>query len=599
MKIASSDITTLWAGVLIEELIRSGAKTFVVAPGSRSTPLTLAIGNNKKADIITHFDERGAAFFALGHSRATDKPTVVICTSGTAVANCLPAVIEAAMDNVPLIIVSADRPPELHETRANQTIRQEDIFADYCRWRFTLPCPDQSMPPEFVLTTVDQAVYRSRRSPAGPVHLNVQYREPFLPDFNRPVAAKYLAGVQDWMNRETPYTTYTPTESAAAGVDFDRISKSISGTTRGLLVVGRLKQRVGETTAVADLASQLGWPVVTDILSGLRLRAIDSVTHLPHFDLSLLDQPAALSFDCILHLGGPLVSKRINQFLASQSAEYVVVNDHPDRQDAGHRVTMRVESNVEVFARTLIAQLPKGQTISPANSLVAIDGAIAEVLAEIVDKNKELCEPMVPRIIAREIAGDHSVVIASSLPIRDFDMFAPSGAGPAYVACNRGASGIDGTLATAVGIAHGRRRPTTLVIGDLAMLHDLNSLALLRTADMLPMTIIVINNGGGAIFSLLPVADLDTITISVDAGTHSGIFEKLFLQGHDFRFEAAAGMFGLEYHNPGTAEEFRTAYHSAVRNSRSTLIELSFDWRESRRIRRQLQERIVARLKQV
>jgi 2-succinyl-5-enolpyruvyl-6-hydroxy-3-cyclohexene-1-carboxylate synthase len=414
---------------------------------------------------------------------------------------------------------------------------------------------------------------------------------------DRPVAAEYLAAVRDWMNGAEPYTTYAQFENSPTGTDLDRIVKSITSKTRGLLVVGRLKQRDGETAAVIDLASRLGWPVVTDILSGLRLRAIDSASHLSHFDLSLPDQSSALNFDCILHLGGPLVSKRIHQLVASQTAEYIVVNDHPDRQDSGHRVTMRIESDVATFARSVTARLPKDRPLPPENPLVATNRAISEVLAEALDTANDLCEPLVPRIIARDILADHSLVIASSLPIRDFDMYAPTDNAPAYVACNRGASGIDGTLATAVGVAHGRKRPTTLVIGDLAMLHDLNSLALLRTPDLPPITIVVINNGGGAIFSLLPVADLEAT--SVERGAGSGTFEKLFLQGHDLRFEAAARMFDVEYHNPASVDDFRNIYRKAVRNDRSTIIELTFDWRESRRIRRQLQDRIVARLKQV
>jgi 2-succinyl-5-enolpyruvyl-6-hydroxy-3-cyclohexene-1-carboxylate synthase len=258
---------------------------------------------------------------------------------------------------------------------------------------------------------------------------------------------------------------------------------------------------------------------------------------------------------------------------------------------------MRIESNVEAFARSVIARLPKVRPVPLENPLVTTNRAISAILAKALDTANDLCELLVPRIIARGILADHSLVIASSLPIRDFDMYAPTDNAPAYVACNRGASGIDGTLATAVGVAHGRKRPTTVVIGDLAMLHDLNSLALLRTPELPPITIVVINNGGGAIFSLLPVADLEAT--SVERGAGSDTFEKLFLQGHHLRFQAAARMFDVEYHNPSSADDFRNVYRKAVRNERSTLIELTFDWRESRRIRRQLQDRIVARLKQV
>ena len=172
----------LWANLIVEELIRCGVEFFCVAPGSRSTPLVAALAANDKAHSLVHFDERGTAFAALGYARATGRPAAWITTSGTAVANGLPAVVEASTDGVPMILLTADRPPELRQTGANQTIDQPDIFGDYVRWRFDLPAPDPTIDPAMVLTTVDQAAYRARRSPQGPVHLNLMFREPFLPE---------------------------------------------------------------------------------------------------------------------------------------------------------------------------------------------------------------------------------------------------------------------------------------------------------------------------------------------------------------------------------------------------------------------------------
>nr|MBA3389279.1 2-succinyl-5-enolpyruvyl-6-hydroxy-3-cyclohexene-1-carboxylic-acid synthase [Rubrobacter sp.] len=178
----TSQANRLWAGLIVEELVRSGIDFFCVAPGSRSTPLVAALAENPKARSLVHFDERGTAFAALGYARATGRPAVWITTSGTAVANGLPAVVEASVDGVPMILLTADRPPELRQTGANQTVDQPDIFGDFVRWRFDLPAPDLSVDPAMVLTTVDQAAYRAVRAPRGPVHLNLMFREPFLPD---------------------------------------------------------------------------------------------------------------------------------------------------------------------------------------------------------------------------------------------------------------------------------------------------------------------------------------------------------------------------------------------------------------------------------
>lgn len=589
MKTESMDITTLWATLVVEELIRSGVRTFVISPGSRSTPLALAVGSHRDADTVTHFDERGAAFFALGHARGTKVPAVLICTSGTAVANYFPAVIESAMDHVPMLILSADRPPELLGTGANQTIRQSDVFGDYTRWRSTLPCPDQAIPAEFVLTTVDQAIYRSLRAPSGPVHLNFQFREPLTPDPNRKVPKEYLSSVADWVNHKRPYTTYVSPELAVSTADRAAVADGIARAKSGLLIVGRLKQRADEIDAVTTLANRLGWPVVSDIGSGLRLGAVGLTNHLPHFDLSLLRQSARTGFDSILHLGGPLVSKRTNEFLAMHGGEYIVVNDHSERQDSGHRVTRRIECDVAAFAHALAALMPENRSVSRSHDLTKTDQAIANEIEATIDAGN-LSEPLVPRIIARGISSGDALFVASSLPIRDFDMYAPAVNRTVSVGSNRGASGIDGTLASATGFARGLNRPMTLVIGDTALLHDLNSLALLQTPGLPPVTIVVINNGGGAIFSMLAVADLPTEI----AGP--GIFEKLFLQGHMFNFRSAAEMFDIEYHNPHDAGSFQDTYRSVTAGNQSTLIELTFDWRESRGLRLELRERIIARM---
>src|SRR5215213_3717511 len=190
----------LWAYLIVEELLRCGIEFFCVAPGSRSTPLVAALAANARARSLIHFDERGTAFAALGYARATGRPAAWITTSGTAVANGLPAVVEAATDGVPMVLLTADRPPELRQTGANQTIDQPDIFGDYIRWRFDLPAPDPAIDPAMVLTTVDQAAYRASRTPQGPVHLNLMFREPLLPEDE-----DALSGPSSWMKSGEPY----------------------------------------------------------------------------------------------------------------------------------------------------------------------------------------------------------------------------------------------------------------------------------------------------------------------------------------------------------------------------------------------------------
>lgn len=600
--ITACDITTLWARLVIEELCRCGVRTFVVSPGSRSTPLTLALAANKKAEIITHFDERGAAFLALGYARASGNPAALVCTSGTAVADYLPAVIEASIDFIPMIVLSADRPPELHQTGANQTIEQANIFGEYCRRRFTIPCPDEGIRPEFLLTTIDQAAYGAMSVPAGPVHLNLEYREPFVPDVEAVVPSDYVASLKQWQKRDWPFTRYGGPELKVSTSEIESLVARLKAVERGLLVIGRLKQLGGERFAIAALARALGWSVIADIGSGLRLGVPDGVHLLPHADPALLDDKGEVNVQCVLQIGSGLVSRRVTEYIGRQiEGEYILVNDHPFRQDPGHRVTSRFECDVESFAQSLTAALGTGERSRTVSRLKVANDAVATMLAETFDESDILSEMAVPRILAQEVPAGQALWLASSMPIRDFDMLAPTGEHSPRVGCNRGVSGIDGTMASACGFARGLNQPTTVVIGDLALLHDLNSLALVTDPKQPPMTIIVINNGGGGIFSLLPVARLDTDVTRQLFDRDSETFEReviepLFLTTHTHRFAQAAAMFGLGYCSPSTVAEFRREYRASVSGKRSTLIELTFDWRESRRVRREMNDRIVALL---
>jgi 2-succinyl-5-enolpyruvyl-6-hydroxy-3-cyclohexene-1-carboxylate synthase len=602
--IAGCDITTLWARLVIEELGRCGVQTFVVSPGSRSTPLALALAADKKAEVITHFDERGAAFFALGHARATGRPAALVCTSGTAVANYLPAVIEASSDCVPMIVLSADRPPELHQTGANQTIEQANLFGEYCRRRFSIPCPDEKMPPEFVLTTIDQAVYRSMSVPAGPVHLNLEYREPLAPGIAGPMTTHYISSLDRWMNSDQPFTTYNKPNLTVSTAGIESLAARLSSVRRGLLVVGRLGQLGSECDAVVALARKLGWPVIAEIGSGFRLGMPDDygMHHLAFADLALLDEKSKNNWSCILHIGGGLVSRRVAEFIGHQNdCEYIVVNDRPFRQDPTHNVTTRFECDVAWFAWALAAVLKSGQQANGVSRLAAANDAVAQILSETLDKSDLLTEASVPRIVATELPVGHAVFLASSMPIRDFDMYAPVTKHSPRIGCNRGASGIDGTIASACGFSRGLNQPVTVVIGDLALLHDLNSLALVGGTNRPPVTVVVINNGGGAIFSLLPVARMESDVTSQFFDKDSDAFEReviepLFLTTHRYRFEQAAAMFELDYRNPSTVDEFRRDYRNAVNGTKSTLIELTFNWRGSRRMRQELQSRIISHL---
>jgi 2-succinyl-5-enolpyruvyl-6-hydroxy-3-cyclohexene-1-carboxylate synthase len=567
----------LWATLIVEELVRSGVDFFCVAPGSRSTPLVAALAADEKAESLIHFDERGTAFTVLGYARATGRPAAWITTSGTAVANGLPAVVEAATDGVPMILLTADRPPELRQTGANQTIDQPDIFGDYVRWRFDLPVPEEAVDPAMVLTTVDQAVYRARRAPSGPVHLNLMFREPFLPEDweERPSVP------ERWSKSGEPYTRYAATKPAVDLDEVEHLWEALRPVERGLVVAGRLPSRK-QGEAVLRLSESLGWPLLPDVGSQVRLGA-RSENLVPYYDAFLASEPfkEAHAPQTVLHIGGHAVSKRLEQFLAwSRPDSYVVVRENPFRLDPGHRVTHSVETDVLDLCAAL-AKLAERRPPATAASWAAGWREASEKVDNYLDRlfegAEESNEPVVARLISRHIPERHALVVASSMPIRDLDTFAAPDGAPVPVAANRGASGIDGTVATAAGFARGSGRPLTLLIGDLALLHDLNSLAMLRN---LPAIVVVLNNDGGAIFSFLPVA------------RHRAFFEPYFGTPQGLGFEHAAAMFGLHYEHPSSATELVEAYRAASARNAPALIEVRTDREENVTLHRRLLEEI-------
>jgi len=580
---AAPHANLLWATLIVEELVRNGVGFFCVAPGSRSTPLVAALASNEKTENLVHFDERGTAFAAVGYARATGLPAAWITTSGTAVANGLPAVVEAATDGVPMILLTADRPPELRQTGANQTIDQPDIFGDYVRWRFDLPAPEESMDPAMVLTTIDQAVYRARRAPSGPVHLNLMFREPFLPDPDEYLDK--LPAPACWQKSGEPYTRYAATKPSVDPDEVERLWEALRPVERGLVVAGRLPSRK-QGEAVLRLADGLGWPLLPDVGSQIRLGTA-SRNLVPLYDALLASDRFKEEHapEAVLHVGGRAVSKRLDQFLAQRRPDpYVVVRENPFRLDPGHRVTHSVEADVLAFCAAL-TQAAERRSLAGDASWTAGWRAASEQADSHLDRvfagTRELNEPLVARLVSRHVPERDGLCVASSMPIRDVDTFAAPDGAPVPVAANRGASGIDGTVASAAGFARGLGRPLTLLIGDLALLHDLNSLAMLRD---LPVVVVVLNNDGGAIFSFLPVA------------RHKEFFEPYFGTPQGLSFEHAAAMFGLGYERPRSATEFVEAYRAAYVRNGPTLIEVRTDREENLEVHRRLLETLSTEL---
>ncbi|HLA64054.1 MAG TPA: 2-succinyl-5-enolpyruvyl-6-hydroxy-3-cyclohexene-1-carboxylic-acid synthase, partial [Rhodothermales bacterium] len=488
------NVNALWAGLLVEELVRQGVGLFVVAPGSRSAPLALAVAGHPTADVLVHVDERGGAYAALGYARATGRPAALVTTSGTAVANALPAVVEAAEDGVPLLLLTADRPPELRDTGANQTIRQPGLFGGYVRWSADVPAPSADVDPALVLTTAAQAVHRSL-SPPGPVHLNLMFREPLAPVADGADVTALVAPLEGWLTGGAPYTRYGAPPAAPDDAVVAELAARVEGVARGVVVAGK-SDDPALGAAAAHLAAALGWPLLPDLGSGARLGSTSPET-IPCADLVLTsDRMKRAPLDAVIHLGGPPTSKRLLTWLgAARPAVWAVARRGPARYDPAHAVTHRIEADPALFAHALAAEvIPPARPTAWLTGWRAVGDAVGAALEDAFSDDA-LTEPRTARVAAAAIPAGGGLVAAASMPVRDLDAFAAPGGAAVRVAANRGASGIDGTVGTAVGFARGLGAPTLLLIGDLALLHDLNALTLLREGP--PVVVVAVNNDGG------------------------------------------------------------------------------------------------------
>ena len=551
------NINYCWGSLIAEELIRGGIEYFCIAPGSRSSALVVPIARHKKAKTFVHFDERGLAFHALGYVTATKKPVVLVCTSGTAVANFLPAVVEASKKKLPLVVITADRPPELRQTGAVQTIDQSGIFGKYVVWQTDMPCPDLAIKPEFVLTTIDQALYQARRR-GGVVHINCMFREPLSPTEVKTDWKNYFDGTKAWQKSSQPYTQYVSPKPGSLS-DPTAIARRINAIKKGIVVVGKID--AGEHDAVIEFAKRLGWPVFADISSGLRLGCTEkNIIH--YFDQLLLSEKVRNEIsDCaIVHLGGRITSKRYYEFVqAKQPAEYIMVLNHALRNDPAHKVTVRLESSVSDFCKSMLPLVKRGKNPVLQSLITANQRLDKDIEAKL--RREPLSESYAARLVSQLVPEGTGVFLSNSMPIRDMDMYADFKGAKVQVAGNRGASGIDGIIASACGYAKGLQAPVTLMIGDLAFLHDLNSLAILKDVEQ-PVIMVILNNGGGRIFSFLPIAK------------EQDVFEKYFGTPHPFTFANAAAMFELNYHRPHDAKQLGKVYTQAFKSRTSTIIEI-------------------------
>jgi 2-succinyl-5-enolpyruvyl-6-hydroxy-3-cyclohexene-1-carboxylate synthase len=479
----------------VDELARCGMTHAVTSPGSRNAPLALTLAGDPRLRAVSVLDERSAGFFALGMAKSSGRPVAVTCTSGSAAANLLPAVVEAHEARVPLIVMTADRPPELRDTGAGQAIDQLELYGSFAKWFVEVGnfAPGRETAVHFRALAC-RTWHTALGGRPGVVHLNFPLREPLAPVREELDAA-------DWEGRPDggPWIQVhgiSPSPSAAL---VDGMAARVRSVARGAIVCGSAGDEVAEP--VASLAAATGWPVLADPLAGLRCGPHDRSHVISHYDVLLRSDAWAAAHvpELVLRLGDTPTSKPLRAWLAKSSQ--LVVDPHA----VWHEPTRVAETIVEAAPGPLCAAVAEAVSAEPDQQWLRdwreaddlVPGALADASADF--------EPRA-WLAAVEAAPPGALIwVASSMPIRDVETFVPSVDKPLTFLSNRGANGIDGTVSSAAGAALATGRPVTLLIGELALLHDIGGLLAARRAGV-DLTIVCANNGGGGIFDFLPVA---------------------------------------------------------------------------------------------
>ena len=584
-----------WATALFEGLLRAGLRDVCVAPGSRSTPLVLALAEAEGLRRFVHLDERSAAFFALGIGKRTGRPAAVVTTSGTAVANLHPAVLEASRSGAPLLLLTADRPPRLRGTDANQTVHQPGLFGGAVRLFHDVGTPSED-PADlgYVRALASRAWSAALGRPAGPVHLNLPFEKPLQPEpgaagGRREGEVGREGGVGG--DRSSPGSAVAATRRTAEPATGIRLTGRVSGSSRGVIVAGPDPDSDRLGPAARELARATGWPLLADPLSGARFGEDAGGTALGAYDLFLRSGAVreALRPDLVLRFGGPPTSRVLHDYVeGAGEAHRVVVSDQEPWPDHGGAADEVVRADPATLCEELAGRVVGG-TGGVAGEWRerwhALERASRRAAGGALDASPP--EGAVLEVVARSAPAGATLFVGSSMPVRDLDAFgAPRDAALAVVG-NRGASGIDGSVSTALGAAVGAGGPAVAVIGDLALLHDVNGLRA-ASAYGIPLVLVVIDNDGGGIFHLLPVR------------RHEPHFEPYFGTPHGLDLGHAAALYGVRHRRletevggaggeggegEGLQGELQRALGEALAGGAPAVIEVPSD-REENRVRR-------------
>ncbi|OCA92177.1 2-succinyl-5-enolpyruvyl-6-hydroxy-3-cyclohexene-1-carboxylic-acid synthase [Pseudobacillus wudalianchiensis] len=564
---------TLYNAHFIDGLVKAGVESAVISPGSRSTPMALLLAEHPDIKVYVQIDERSAAFFALGLAKASGKPTALLCTSGTAAANYLPAVAEAKNARIPLIVLTSDRPHELREVGAPQSIDQNRLYGTHAKWFAEMALPDaEEHMLRYVRITAAKAVYIAKQSPAGPVHLNFPFREPLLPQYD---------GLFERLEIEDlPAIHLSEGMRMLPKQEIEVLAAIFKEKEKGLIVCGE-QQSEGFEKAVVELAEKLGYPILADPLSGLRSGEAHSHLIIDSYDAFLRNEKIKqeASFDIVLRFGAMPVSKALTQFIGRHDAiVHCVVDSGGGWREPIGVATHMLAADESAFCQALSARLNEQRDRSSwLENWMHINQA-AKTIMQSVGEHAELDEGKLFYEVLQRLPDHSALFVGNSMPIRDLDSFFFTDERRIRLLANRGANGIDGLVSSALGAA-AVTSPLYLIVGDLSLFHDLNGL-LAAKLNGINITVIVINNNGGGIFSYLP-----------QAGEQKH-FELLFGTPADLDFSHAAKLYGGDYERVTDLASLDNSMAKAAKGDGLLIIEAITDRAKNVVAHRELWEKV-------
>ena len=582
---------TYWARAFTDELARSGIRHACVAPGSRSTPLVLALASDERFRCTVHLDERVAAFFALGFGKATGEPALVLTTSGTAAANLFPAVVEASMAETPLLVVTADRPQRFRGTDANQTVDQVRLFGGYVREFLDLPAPRLDADDLLhVRVQACRAVAAARGLPAGPVHVNVPFAKPLepVPDDGailRKASPRLRLAVEGRADG-SPLTRIPRSWVVPSPPDLDRLAGRVRSVLDGVIVAGPVPDPVRAGPAIVRLASAAGYPILSDPMSGTRFGESHGATVLARYDLFLRvpEVKEVLRPALVLRIGKAPTSQVLVDWLAEMGdVPQIVIDPGVSWKDHQSVASEYLKADPLAVAEAVAGRVGRPPSGAWRDRWRRYEEPSREVVAAAHDAG--FFEGTILAEVARIVPPGNPVVISSSMPVRDMDAFAGPREEGLHVFGNRGASGVDGVVSTTLGVAASTGHVAVAVIGDIAMYHDLGGLLATREEGVDAIFVVVHNDGGG-IFDMLPIRE------------HEPHFTRFFTTPHGLDFKHAAGLFGLRYHRLTDRVGLRHGLRAALAMGGSHILEIHTDRMHNLRRRQDVAEAVADAVRQ-